>query len=178
MNDLERLSIRGYLFYWRCLHGIGYVTVRLYVPSIDSSYGGRQVCCWVPCGQEMSIASCVRRAAGVDAQQQMSRCVTLTADAYLWQTYLPFRENPPNIPPSDTRSCFKAEHAYSPSTNGGRRVPLDIPHRTFPPPILDIADISLCMAAILHGMPPECCVYLQGGTKTGPQTHGLNSVKS
>jgi len=71
----------------------------------------------------MSIASCVRRAAGADAQQQMSRCVTLTADAYLWQTYLPFRENPPNIPPSDTRSCFKAEHAYSPSTNGGRRVP-------------------------------------------------------
>ena len=34
--------------------------VRLCVPSIDSSSGVRRVCCWAPCGQEISTDSCRR----------------------------------------------------------------------------------------------------------------------
>jgi len=46
-------------------------SVRLFAPSIDSSSGGRQVCCWAPCRKTMWIASSERRAAGAGAQQQM-----------------------------------------------------------------------------------------------------------
>ena len=45
--------------------------VRPSVPSLDSSYGGWRVCCRVPCGYEISIDICGRRAAGAGAQQQM-----------------------------------------------------------------------------------------------------------
>ena len=59
------------------------------VPSIDSSSGLQQVCCWMPCGQEISVNSCVHAAApalssniaiaGADSQQKM-----LTADGRGW----------------------------------------------------------------------------------------------
>ena len=41
------------------------------VNPIDSSNGGQRVCCWALCGQNISIDSCGRRAAGAGAQQQM-----------------------------------------------------------------------------------------------------------
>ena len=48
---------------------IKWSSVCLSVPSIDSSSGGRWVCCWVPCGQEILIDSCQHwrriRAAGM-----------------------------------------------------------------------------------------------------------------
>jgi len=47
-------------------------SVRLSVCPIDhNSNGGLQLCCWAPCGQEISIDSCGRRAAGAGAQLQM-----------------------------------------------------------------------------------------------------------
>ena len=42
-------------------------SVRPLVPSIDSSNGGRRVCCWA----STTVADIVRRAAGAGAQQQM-----------------------------------------------------------------------------------------------------------
>jgi len=50
---------------------VGRPSVRLSVTSIDSSNGGRLVCCWAPRGQKISTDSCGRRAAGAGAQQQM-----------------------------------------------------------------------------------------------------------
>jgi len=50
---------------------VGCPSVRLAVASIDSSSGGRRVCCWAPCGYDISTDSCGRRAAGAGAQQKM-----------------------------------------------------------------------------------------------------------
>jgi len=55
-------SVSGY---WLCPHSMWsrvYVavrrpSVRLSVPSFDRSSGVRRVCCWAPCGQEISINS-------------------------------------------------------------------------------------------------------------------------
>jgi len=46
---------------------VGRLSVCLSVPSIDSSNDGRRVCCCAPCGQEISIDSCGRRAARAPA---------------------------------------------------------------------------------------------------------------
>jgi len=35
--------------------------VRSFVPAINSRSDGRQVCCWAPCGQDVSIDSCRRQ---------------------------------------------------------------------------------------------------------------------
>ena len=58
----------SYGCYWHCPHSMleqgrcnGQASVRLSVPSIDSSNCGWRVCCWAPCGQKLSMASCKRR---------------------------------------------------------------------------------------------------------------------
>ena len=75
------------LYYWRhCPHSmrsrvyvtVGRPSVRPSVPSIDSSNGGRRVCCWALCGQEISNdswraegAGCRRRRSAANAGSVM-----------------------------------------------------------------------------------------------------------
>ena len=67
---LVRISFQ-FLCYLRCPYIMwsrvysGRAFVRLSVPSIHSSSGGRRVCCWAPCGQEISVDSCGRAAGAV-----------------------------------------------------------------------------------------------------------------
>ena len=61
------LLVQKLLFYFVCsMRSRVYVTVecpsvRLSVPSIDSSSGVQRVCCWAPCGLEIAIDSRRRR---------------------------------------------------------------------------------------------------------------------
>jgi len=51
------------------------LSVCLSVPSIDSSSGSRWVCCWAPCGQEISIASALPApCAGAQQQMRVASC--------------------------------------------------------------------------------------------------------
>ena len=56
------------------------LSICLSIPSIDSSSGVRRVCCWAPCGQEISINSGGRRHPAATAPQhgveQQTRAVT------------------------------------------------------------------------------------------------------
>ena len=67
----QLLTIYAHIMRHRIYVTVGRLSVRLSVLSIDSSNGGRRVCCWTPCRQEISTDSCGRRAAGASTQQQM-----------------------------------------------------------------------------------------------------------
>jgi len=61
---------------------IGRSSVCLCVPSIDSSSGSRWVCCWAPCGQEISIASALPApCAGAQQQMRVASCWQPTKEA-------------------------------------------------------------------------------------------------
>jgi len=58
------------------------LSVCLSVPSIDSSSGSRWVCCWAPCGQEISIASALPApCAGAQQQMRVASCWQPTKEA-------------------------------------------------------------------------------------------------
>ena len=70
--------------HWCCLHStrsrvhemVEHLSVHLPVPLIDSS---RRICCWAPCGQEISINSCRCRRSAENAGS-----ITLTANEQGW----------------------------------------------------------------------------------------------
>ena len=96
---LRSIRSRVYLTI-RCLSVCLSVCIRLSVASIDSSSGVRRVCCWAPCGQEISIDGCgravsavqqvPRRAYGAGAQQQRrrSRRQRLAVSSKCWQCHV------------------------------------------------------------------------------------------
>jgi len=89
-----RLASNGVIILtcWRCPHSmrssVCVVSVRLSVPSIDSRYGARRVCCWAP----VSVADIDRylrvRAAGASAQEQMrpASCREPTEEVQHWHS--------------------------------------------------------------------------------------------
>ena len=98
--------------YWRCRHSLrsrvhvtlGRPSVLPCILSIDSSNSGRRVCCWAPCGQDISIDSCERDAGVVlQAPELSSTCgqrhvesrrrrlntdlVSIAVDSRVWRLY-------------------------------------------------------------------------------------------
>ena len=72
-HSMKRSSIRPSVCLSVCL------SLRLSVPSINSSSGVRRVCCWAPCGQEISINSAAARRSAANADS-----VTFTAAVGGW----------------------------------------------------------------------------------------------